>query len=138
MEVKGMTKVLRSLVVVCLISVHVYAEDKKQPTASRDLLILTSLTYASALYDVHTTLSVLSRCHGDCYEGNRLMRPFVRNTASAYAFTMGMSSAATVGTYQLKKKNVRLWWVPMAAATALHLAAGMHNQRLSESLHEVR
>ena len=100
-------------------------------TLDSTLLALTAASYASAAYDAHTTLSALDHCAG-CFEANRLMRPFVGSRASAYAFTLGLTSVSTYATYSLKRKGVRWWWVPMVTTTALHFAAGLHNRNISK------
>src|SRR5437016_1552139 len=94
------------------------------PTVDSKFLTLTSFSFASALYDAQTTLGTLERCHGLCFEENRFMRPFVGNAASAYAFTMGLTSVSAFATYRLKQKGARWWWVPMAATSILHVTAG--------------
>jgi hypothetical protein len=95
----------------------------------RKLVTLTSLTYASAIYDTQTTMNALESC-GSCSEGNLLMRPFVGNKATAYAFSMGLTTAATYSTFRLKQDGVKWWWVPMAATITLHVVAGAHNQNV--------
>jgi hypothetical protein len=59
------------------------------------------------------------------------MKPFVSHKASAYAYSMGMTSLSAYGSYRLKKSGSRWWWVPLAATTAVHTVAAIHNQRLS-------
>jgi hypothetical protein len=93
------------------------------------LFALTSLTFASAIYDTQTTMKALETC-GACSEANFLMRPFVGSRPSAYAFSMGLTTAATYSTFRLKQDGVKWWWVPMAATIALHVTAGAHNQRI--------
>ena len=106
------------------------AQDENLPTFDRKLITLTSLTYASAVYDAHTTVGALERCGDRCYEANLLMRPFAGSRTSAYTFTIGMTTAATYGAYRLKQKGVRWWWVPMTATMALRFVSGVHNQRI--------
>jgi hypothetical protein len=122
-EVKELTgRILACLVVFLFFSERAQAQDPA-------LITLTSLTYASALYDTATTMSALDNC-ARCTEGNFLMRPFVGNRGTAYAFSMGLTTAATYSTLRLKQDGVRWWWVPMAATIALHVTAGVHNQRI--------
>ena len=132
-------RVLALLFFLFSFSMFVHAQDettsptlsleKKLVTFDKKLVTLTSLTYASAIYDAHTTVSALERCH-TCYEGNLLMRPFANSRPSAYAFTLGMTSVAAYGGYKLKQKGVRWWWVPMTATMALRLVSGVHNQHM--------
>jgi hypothetical protein len=110
-------------VLLTLFGNYAHAED-------RALIALTSAAYATAAYDARTTTGVLQRCGGRCVEGNPLMRPFAGNPGSAMAFSMGLTSATAYGTYRLKQKGVKWWWVPMAASMAVHVACGIHNQQL--------
>jgi hypothetical protein len=127
-----MTKNVFGLIFACLFAVCAEAQQtqvEKPLTLDGKLLTLTTLSYASTLYDTRSTLSALDRCATRCVEGNPVMRPFVGTTSSAYAFTLGLTTVTTYGTYRLKKKGVRWWWVPMTASTVLHFAAGVHNQK---------
>jgi hypothetical protein len=121
-----------------------WAQDTEIPTnlvdrntQSRPLdaqfLALASISYASALYDGQTTVSALRRCSNGCYEANRLMSPFAGNGPKVYAYSVGLTSVSLVATYHLKKKGVRWWWVPMVTTTALHVAAGIHNQNMNRT-----
>jgi len=109
--------------VLFLLTSRAQAQDRK-------LVVLTSLTYASVVYDTETTRSALRRC-GVCAEQNPFMRPFVNNPASIYSASMGLTSATTYATHRLKKEGVRWWWVPMASTMAMHVFSGIHNQRVS-------
>jgi hypothetical protein len=123
LEVKELTgRILAFVTLLLLPGELAHAEDRK-------LLTLTTLTYASALYDTQSTMGALERCQS-CAEGNIFMRPFVGNRASAYAFSMGLTTAATYSTFRLRQDGVKWWWVPMAATIALHVTAGVHNQRI--------
>jgi len=105
---------------------------KEKPAATLDakLLTLMSLSYASTLYDTHTTLSALQRCQNRCFEANPLMKPFSGGKYQLTTYAMGLTSASALATYRLKKTGSRWWWVPMAATSAMHIAAGIHNQRV--------
>jgi hypothetical protein len=115
-------RILVLLILFFFVAGEARAEDRK-------LIALTALTYASAVYDTQTTMKALARCP-TCSEGNFLMRPFVGNRGTAYAYSMGLTTAATYSTLKLKQDGVRWWWVPMAATVALHITAGVHNQRI--------
>jgi hypothetical protein len=122
-EVKELTgRILALLTLFCFLCGNAQAEDRK-------LLTLAALSYASAVYDTQTTLRTLDNC-GTCSEGNFMMRPFVGNRTAAYAFSMGLTTAATYSTFKLRQDGVRWWWIPMAATIALHVTAGAHNQRI--------
>lgn len=110
-------------IVLLVLTSRAQAQDRK-------LVVLTSLTYASAVYDTETTRNALRRC-GVCAEQNPFMRPFVNNGASIYSASMGLTSATAYATHRLKKENVRWWWVPMASTMAMHVFSGIHNQRVS-------
>jgi hypothetical protein len=121
-----------------------WAQDAEVPinlveknTQSRPLdaqfLALASISYASAVYDARTTVSALRRCSNECYEANRLARPFTSSEPKVYAFSVGLTSASLFATYHLKKRGVRWWWVPMVTTTALHVAAGIHNQNINRA-----
>jgi hypothetical protein len=105
-------------------------EDSKSSTLDYKFLAVASLSYASAIYDTHTTFAALDRCGGRCFEANRLMSPFVANKPTAYAFTSGLTSVSTYATYRLKQRGKRWWWVPMTTTAVLHLVAGIHNQNI--------
>ena len=109
--------------------------DKKTQSQPLDahFLTLASISYASAVYDSQTTISALKRCSNECFEANRLARPFTSSDAKIYAFSVGLTSVSLAATYHLKKRGVRWWWVPMVTTTALHVAAGMHNQKMGRA-----
>src|SRR5262245_8727013 len=115
-------RLFAAAVVLLMLASRAQAQDPK-------LVVLTSLTYASAVYDTETTRSALRRC-GVCAEQNPFMRPFVNNGASVYSASMGFTSVTTYATHRLKKEGVRWWWVPMASTVAMHVFSGIHNQRL--------
>ena len=129
--------VLGALILLSLLGAYAHAEDTKPeagddrpPTVDNKLLTLISLSYASAIYDTQTTMTTLKQCNGRCFEANPLMSPFVRSKASAYSYTMGLTSLSAFATYRLKKSGARWWWVPLAATSAVHFAAGIHNQAI--------
>src|SRR5687768_6156819 len=67
---RGMTKhVVGFLILVSFFGVWAGAQDRK-------LLALASVSYATALYDMHTTMNALKNCRSGCGEANPLMRPF--------------------------------------------------------------
>src|SRR5215510_11797230 len=115
-------RLLTAATVLLLLSSHAHGQDRK-------LLVLTSFTYASAVYDTETTVSALRRC-GECVEQNPLMRPFVNNRASVYSASVGLTSVTMYATHRLKQEGVRWWWVPMASTMAVHILSGIHNQKL--------
>ena len=127
-----------TLILLGLFGTHAQAEDdnstsrdENPPTLDGKLLTLISLSYAAAVYDTQTTFAAFERCRGGCFEANPLMRPFVAHRSSAYAYSMGLTSLSVYGTYRLKKSGSRLWWVPIVATTALHITAGIHNQKVN-------
>jgi len=125
-----MTRAIGVAILTCLFSVVLQAEDSKEKVFDAKLASLTALTYASALYDTHTTVAGLARCHDNCYETNYIMRPFVHHQASAYAFSMAATSAAVYGAYRLRERHTRWWWVPMAATAIIHIGCGIQNQHI--------
>ena len=129
--------VLGALILLSLLGAYALAEDaipqtrdERPPTVDNKLLTLVSLSYASAIYDTRTTMTTLKRCNGRCFEANPLMSPFVGSKASAYSYTMSLTSLSAFATYRLKKSGAKWWWVPMAATSAVHIAAGIHNQAM--------
>jgi len=129
--------VLGALILLSLFAGYTLAEDanpetrdERPPTVDNKLLTLVSLSYASAIYDTHTTMTTLKHCNGRCFEANPLMSPFVGSKASAYSYTMSLTSLSAFATYRLKKSGAKWWWVPMAATSAVHIAAGIHNQAM--------
>ena len=129
--------VLGALILFSLFGASAHAQDAapdalvdRPPTVDNKLLTLISLSYASAVYDTQTTMTTLRQCNRRCFEANPLMSPFVGSKASAYSATMGLTSLSAFATYRLKKSGARWWWVPLAATSAVHIAAGIHNQAI--------
>jgi hypothetical protein len=105
-------------------------KEDRSPTLNGKLLTLLSLSYAATLYDTHTTLSALGRCGDRCFEANPLTRPFAGGKYQLTTYAMGLTSVSALATYRLKKTGSRWWWVPVAATSALHIAAGIRNQTI--------
>jgi hypothetical protein len=131
---------VRTLLLLGLFSPYAQCEDVKEPiklvedskssVLDSKLLALSSISYASAVYDARTTAAALDRCGSRCFEANPLTSPFAGNRPSAYAFTLGLTSVSTYATYRLKQRGMRWWWVPMATTSVMHVVAGIHNQKI--------
>ena len=126
-----------TLILFSLASAYAHAEDlgsspgaARRTTLDGKLLTLLSVSYASSIYDTQTTVTTLKQCPVQCFEANPLLRPFAGRKSSAYAYTMSLTSVSAFATYRLKKTGSRWWWVPLAATSAVHFAAGIHNQRI--------
>ena len=132
---------IATLILISLVGAHAQGEDlESNPQAERrttldgKLLTLISVSYASAIYDTQTTLTTLKQCAVQCFEANPLVRPFTGRNASAYAYTMGLTSVSAFATYRLKKTGARWWWVPLVATSAVHVAAAIHNEKIRSSV----
>ncbi|MFN0123505.1 MAG: hypothetical protein ACKV2V_23630 [Blastocatellia bacterium] len=87
---------------------------------------------ASTILDLESTFHALKNCPPGytCREGNPLMVPFVRQGRPAsYAVTTGLNALAVWGSYKMKKRGNRFWWVPMAAQIGIHTFAAARNFR---------
>jgi len=110
------------LLLVALTTTTVRAEDKL-------FWILAAGTEVATIYDLQTTRGVFRRCPS-CYEANPVMRPVVPSPPAAFGTALGLSGVSVYGSYQLKKRGIRWWWVPLAAPIAAHTAAGLSNRRI--------
>ena len=110
------------LVLIVLSTTTLHAEEKLFWT-------LAAGTQAATVFDLQTTRSALQRCPS-CYEGNPIIKPFVLSPPAAFGAAMSLSAGSIYGAYKLKKKGVRVWWVPLAAPIAVHTIAGINNSRI--------
>ena len=105
-------------------------ESPNHPVADTKFWMITAIHAASMAYDIETTFYTLDRCP-NCYEANPIMRPFVkRGRLATYAFGMGIVTAQTWISYEMKK-HTKFWWVIPAAGIGLHSYAGTHNLSLT-------
>jgi hypothetical protein len=110
------------LLVIALTTTTVCAEDKLFWT-------LAVGTQVATIFDLQTTRSVFRRCPS-CSEANPIMKPFVPSPPAAVGVAVSLSGVSVYGSYQLKKKGIRWWWVPLAIPMAAHTAAGLNNRRI--------
>jgi len=110
------------LALIVLFTTTLHAEDKLFWT-------LAAGTQAATVYDLQTTRSVLHRCTS-CYEANPIMKPLVPSSPAAFGAALTLSAGSVFGAFKLKKRGVRVWWIPMAAPIAVHTIAGISNSRI--------
>jgi len=119
---RNVKRTATALLLAALITPAVYAEDKLFWT-------LAVGTQVATIYDLQSTRSVFRRCPS-CYEANPIMRPFAPSPPAAFGAALSLSGVSVYGSYQLKKRGIRWWWVPLAAPIAAHTAAGLSNRRI--------
>ena len=112
-----------SLLTLLLTTMTARAEDKLFWT-------LAAGAQAATIYDIHTTMRALDRCPS-CGEANPTMRPFVSSRPAAFSASLGLSAGSIYGSYQLRKKGVRWWWLPLAGQIGVHTAMGLRNGRIN-------
>lgn len=77
----------------------------------------------STIFDIEGTF----RCknNGTCKEANPLMRPFINSgRPAAYAVSFGITGAATLLSYKMRKSRKKGWWAPLVVLTGAHAVAG--------------
>jgi hypothetical protein len=112
--------------IVLFLTTTAHAQEK-----DRDKLFwsLAAAAQVATVYDVNTTLRTLDRCPA-CYEANPIMRPFVRNSATAYSAGLGLSAVGIYGSKKLKERGSRWWWVPLVSQIGVHTALGIRNSHI--------
>jgi hypothetical protein len=119
-----MKKIISISLTALLLTATAHAEEKDKLFWS-----LAAAAQVATVYDVNTTLRTLDRC-STCYEANPIMRPFVRNSATAYSAGLGLSAAGIYGSKKLKERGSRWWWVPLVSQIGVHTALGIRNSRI--------
>src|SRR5262245_23033484 len=102
---KRMKRTATALLTLALFAATAQAEDKLFWT-------LAAGAQTAAIYDVETTVRTLRSCT-TCYEANPLMKPFVGSRSTAYSVSVGLSAVSTYGSFKLKERRVRWWFVPL-------------------------
>src|SRR5262245_51210399 len=110
------------LFLIIFFTTTLHAEDKL-------FWVLATGTQVATVYDLQTTRSALQRCPS-CSETNPIMKPFVPSSPAAYGAALRSSGGSNYGAFKLKRKGVRIWWVPLAAPIAVHALAGISNSRI--------
>lgn len=112
-------------------SYSAFAQTQKGKVADKKFWTLNSLMIGSTIYDVESTYFIMGRCE-NCREANPLMRPFVEAGRPWLYTVQGSVDAGVIcASYQMKKKNHKLWYVLPIALTVAHTFAGTHNIRLA-------
>ena len=117
-----MKRIVTLVLTVGLFSTSAGAEDKL-------FWALSTGAQAATIYDIETSLRVFDRCT-TCYEANPIMRPFIGSRSTAYTTGLGLSSLGSFGSYKLKEKGVRWWWLPLVGQIGMHTVLGIRNSRM--------
>ena len=96
-------------------------------TADGKFLFLASAYTAALVADYETTQSCLAR--GACRELNPVFGSHP-SRLRMYAIGGAISAGTIYGSYYLKKKRKRYWWVPLVAGTVVHGYLAYRNSRL--------
>jgi hypothetical protein len=82
----------------------------------------------ATVFDLHTTFRVID---AGGREKNPFMSPVInRGKGASYAYTTGLNAGTISLSYWLKRKKVKLWWLPAVAISATHVYAGFHNRQV--------
>ncbi len=125
-------KTLILSIFLLLIGSMAFAQTQEKVADSK-FWTVNSLMIGSTIYDVESTYFAFSR-HENGRELNPLMRPFVEaGKPWLYVVQGSVDAGVFYASYEMKKRDHKLWYLLPVAITVAHTIAGTHNLRIAIS-----